>query len=54
MKRYLRKVVKKSDRKFEHVMSIPVDMVRKLDLSDSIVELKIRNDSIVIKKLPES
>ncbi len=54
MKRYLRKVTKKSNMKFEHGMSIPADMVRKLDLSGSIVELKIRNDSIIIQKLPES
>ena len=53
MKRYLRKVSKKSKSRFEHLLSIPVDMVRKLGLSDCIVELKIKDDSIVIKKLPE-
>ena len=54
MKRYLRRVTKKSNSKFEHAINIPVDMVKKLELSDSIVELKIKDDSIVIKKLPES
>ncbi len=53
MKRYFRTVTKKSKSKFEHTMSVPADIVRKLDLSGNIVELKIRNDSIVIKKLPE-
>ena len=54
MKRYLRTVTKKSKSKFEHVMSIPVDMVRKLELSGNMVELKIKDGSIIIKKLAES
>jgi len=54
MKCYLRTVTKKSKSKFEHVMSISVDMVRKLDLSECIVELKIKDGSIIIKKLAES
>jgi len=53
MKRYFRTVTKKSKSKFEHVMSIPVDMVRKLELSGCMVELKIKDDSIVMKKLAE-
>ncbi len=54
MKRYLRTVTKKSNTKFEHSINIPVDMVKKLEQSGNIVELKIKDDSIVIKKLAES
>ena len=53
MKRYLRRVVKRNDRVFSHTLSIPVDMVRKLELSGSIVELKIKDGSIIIQKLAE-
>jgi len=54
MKRYLRKVTKRNDRIFSHTLSIPADMVKKLKLSENIIELKIIDDSIVIKKLAES
>ncbi len=45
--------IKKNNTKFEHVISIPVDMVRKLEPSGSVIELKIKDDSIIIKKLEE-
>lgn len=54
MKRYLRRVAKRSNRQFQHSLNIPVNMVRKLKLSESIVELKIRDDSIIIKKVGET
>ncbi len=54
MKRYLRTVTKRNDRVFSHTLSIPVDIVKKLELSENIVELKIKDGSIVIKKLAES
>jgi len=54
MKRYFRTVTKRNDRVFSHTLSIPVDIVKKLELSDSIVELKIKDGLIVIKKLAES
>ena len=36
---------------FAHTISIPAKLVLELGLSDSMVELKIRGGSIVIKKL---
>ncbi len=54
MKRYFRTVTKRNDRIFSHTMSIPVDIVKKLELSNSMVELEIIDGSIVIKKLVES
>ena len=54
MKRYLRRVAKRSNRQFQHSLNIPVNMVRKLKLSESIVELKMKDDSIVIKKVGET
>ncbi len=54
MKRYLRRVVKRSNRQFQHSLNIPVNMVRKLKLSESIVELKIRDDCIIIKKVGDT
>ena len=54
MKRYLRRVVKRSNRQFEHSLNIPVNMVRKLKLSESIVELKMKDGYIVIKKVGET
>ena len=51
VKRYLRRVTKRNDRVFAHTTSIPAEIVRKLDLSDAIVELKIKDGSIVIKKV---
>ncbi len=54
MKRYLRTVTKRSDRVFSHTINIPANMVKKLELSGNIVELKIKDNSIIIKKLAES
>ncbi len=51
MKRYFRTVTKRNDRVFSHTLSIPVDIVKKLELSGNIVELKIKDGSIVIKKI---
>ena len=51
MKCYLRRVTKRNDRVFAHTVSIPAELVRELGLSDTIVELKIKDGSIVIKKL---
>jgi len=53
MKRYLRKVTKRSNTKFEYTLSIPAFFIRKLGLDDNIVELKIKDDSMVIKKIGE-
>ena len=53
MKRYLRKITKRSRGKFEHSLSIPADFVRKLNLSDCIVEIKKDGDSLIIKKIEE-
>jgi len=54
MKRYLRTVTKRNDRIFSHTLNIPVDIVKKLELSNSMVELEIIDGLIVIKKLPKS
>ena len=54
MKRYLRRVAKRSNRQFQHSLNIPVNMVRKLKLSESIVELKMKEDYIIIKKVGET
>jgi len=51
MKRYLRRVTKRNDRVFAHTISIPAKLVLELELSDAIVELKIIDGSIMIKKL---
>ena len=51
MKCYLRRVTKRNDRTFAHTISVPAEIVRELDLSDVIVELKIKDGSIVIKKV---
>ena len=54
MKRYLRTVVKKSSTKFEHVINIPAKIVKELGLSGNIVELKIKDGSVVMKKIGET
>ena len=54
MKRYLRRVVKRSNRHFQYSLNIPANMIRKLELSECIVELKIKDNSIVIKKVGET
>ena len=51
MKRYLRTVTKRNDRAFAHTISIPVEIVRELDLSDVIMEFEIKDDSVVMKKV---
>jgi len=53
MKRYLRKVSKKSDSRFAHLLSIPVYVVRKFGLSESIVEITIKEDYFIVKKIGE-
>jgi len=53
MKRHLRTVVKKSSTKFEHVMNIPAKIVRDLGLSESIVELQIKDGYFIVKKIGE-
>ena len=54
MKRYLRKVTKKSNRKFEHWISVPAKFVRELELSESIVELKITDGCFTVKKIGDT
>ncbi len=54
MKRYLRTVVKKRKTRFEHVMNIPAKIVKELDLSGNIVELKIKDGSVMVKKVGET
>lgn len=49
----MRKVSNKNKSKFEHLISIPVDIVRKLELSECIVELKIKEDYFIVKKIGE-
>ena len=51
MKCYLRRVTKQNDRVFVHTTSIPAEIVKEMDLSDVIVELKIKDGSIVIRKV---
>ena len=50
VKRYLRRVTKRNDRVFAHTISIPAELVIELELSNTIVELKIKDGFIVIKK----
>ncbi len=54
MKRYLRKVSKKSDSRFAHLLSIPVNVVRKLGLSECIVEITIKEDYFIVKKIGDT
>ena len=54
MKRYLRKVSKKSDSRFAHLLSIPIDVVRKLGLSESIVKITIKEDYFIVKKIGDT
>ena len=54
MKRYLRNVAKKSKSKFEHGISIPADIVKKFELSESIVELKIKDGYFTVKKIGDT
>jgi len=54
MKRYLRTVTKKKKTKFEHSINIPAKIVRELELSGNIVELKIKDGSVVMKKVGET
>ena len=51
VKRYLRIVTKRNDRVFSHTINIPAKLVLELGLSNAIVELKIKDGSIMIKKL---
>ncbi len=53
MKRYLRKIIKRSNRKFEHGLSVPANVVRKLGLSESIVEITIKDGYFIVKKIGE-
>ena len=53
MKRYLRKIIKQSNRKFEYRLGIPANVVRKLGLSESIVEITIKEDYFIVKKIGE-
>jgi len=54
VKRYLRRVAKRSNRQFQHSLNIPVNMVRNLKLSESIVELKMKDGYIIIKKIGDT
>ena len=54
MKRYLRTVVKKRKTRFEHVMNIPAKIVKELDLSGNIVELKIKDGYFMVKKVGDT
>lgn len=54
MKRYLRKVTKRSNRKFEHWLSVPANIVKELELSESIVELKIKDGYFMVKKIGDT
>ncbi len=54
MKRYLRTVVKKRKTRFEHVMNIPAKIVKELDLSGNIVELKIKDGYFMVKKIGDT
>ncbi len=51
MKRYLRKVAKRSNTKFEYTLSVPAFFVRELGLNDNIVELKIKDGYFTVKKI---
>ena len=54
MKRYLRTVTKKKKTKFEHSINIPAKIVRELELSGSIVELKIKDGYFMVKKIGDT
>ena len=54
MKRYLRKIIKQSNRKFEYRLSVPANVVRKLGLSESIVEIIIKEDYFIVKKIGDT
>ena len=54
MRKYVRRITKRNDNVFSHTISIPAKFVRKLGLSDSLVELKIKEDFIVIKKIGDT
>jgi len=54
MKRHLRTVVKKSSTKFEHVMNIPAKIVKELELSGNIVELKIKDGYFTVQKIGDT
>ncbi len=54
MKRYLRKVAKRSNTKFEYTLSVPAFFVRKLGLDDNIVELKIKDGYFTVKKIGDT
>ena len=54
MKRYLRRVTKRSNRKFEHELSVPANIVKELELSESIVELKIKDGYFIVKKIGDT
>jgi len=54
MKRYLRKISKKSNSRFEHLLSIPANIVKKLELSESIVELQIKDGYFTVKKIGDT
>ena len=54
MKRHLRTVVKKSNTKFEHVMNIPAKIVKELELSGNIVELKIKDGYFTVQKIGDT
>jgi len=53
MKRYLRKVTKRSNTKFEYTLSVPANVVRKLGLSECIVEITIKDGYFIVKKIGE-
>ncbi len=54
MRRYLRTVTKKHKTKFEHSINIPAKIVKELGLSESIVELQIKEGYFTVKKIGDT
>lgn len=51
MKTYTRRITNRSKTKKEYVITIPVSFVRKLQLDEKLVEMKIKGNSIIIKNI---
>lgn len=48
---YSRKVVRGSKKRFDYSINIPAEVVRKLELQDSYVQIKLEKDTIIMKKI---
>ncbi len=53
-KSHFRKIIKDRLEKEQYSLNLPLEIVQILNLDDSMVEIKIRDDAMIIKKTGET